>query len=135
MSVTQTIDSMFEPAHGMRIGIDIAQETDLGELLQNDRAMSRVFTDREIADCQNRHQDATTAFTRRFAAKEAVAKAVGTIPGYFSDIEISHDSTGRPKVDWKHLVDHGLSADISLSSTGSTAVAIALVLPENSQAD
>lgn len=134
MSVTETIDSMFEPAVGMRIGIDIAEENDLQSLLQNDRAMSRVFTDREIADCRSRHQDSSTAFARRFAAKEAVAKAVGTIPGHFADIEITHDESGRPKVGWQHLTDNSLLADVSLSSTGSTAVAIALVLPENSTA-
>lgn len=129
MSVTETIDSMFEPALGMRIGIDIAEEHDLEYLLQNERAMSRVFTAREIDDCRNRHQDTATAFTRRFAAKEAIAKAVGTIPGHFADIEITHDESGRPKVGWQHLVDNSLSADVSLSSTGSTAVAIALVVP------
>jgi phosphopantetheine--protein transferase-like protein len=132
MSVTETIDSMFEPAIGMRIGIDIAEESDLDGLLQNERAMSQVFTEREIADCRNRHQDTATAFMRRFAAKEAVAKAVGTIPGHFAEIEITHDDTGRPQVGWKHLTDNRLSADISLSSTGSTAVAIALVLPDKS---
>jgi len=130
MSVTETIDSMFDPAIGMRIGIDIAEESDLDGLLKNDRAMSRVFTKREISDCRNRHQDSATAFMRRFAAKEAVAKAVGTIPGHFTEIEITHDDNGRPKVGWQHLTDNQLSADISLSSTGSTAVAIALVLPD-----
>ena len=111
------------------IGIDIVAESELIELSRNDAALKRVFTAREIDDCVNRGQDATTALARRFAAKEALMKACRRVEDAPSKIEIVHDEGGAPSVRWDFLEANGLTAQISLSSTASLAVAVALVQP------
>jgi holo-[acyl-carrier protein] synthase len=66
-----------------------------GELFVN-----RVFTAEEVRFCQNRQQS-TQHFTGRWAAKEAVLKAIGAgyRPGLsWLDIEIRSDPLARPVV-------------------------------------
>lgn len=66
-----------------------------GELFVN-----RVFTPEEVHFCQNRQQS-TQHFTGRWAAKEAVLKAIGAgwRPGIsWLDVEIRSDSMARPVV-------------------------------------
>jgi phosphopantetheine--protein transferase-like protein len=109
------------------IGIDIVAESELVELSRNDAALKKVFTSREIDDCLSRGQDAVTALARRFAAKEALMKACRRVVDLPSKIEIVHDAAGAPSVRWDFLEANGLTAQISVSSTGSLAVAVALV--------
>ena len=115
------------PAGEPWIGIDIVAESELVELSRNDAALKRVFTAREIDDCLNRGQDAVAAFARRFAAKEALMKACRRVVDSPSRIEIVHDDAGTPSVRWDFLEANGLTAQISVSSTASLAVAVALV--------
>src|SRR4051812_13439943 len=66
------------------------------------RFLDRVFTRAERDYCEARKDGAGQSFALRFAAKEAVAKALGT--GIrrginFKDIEVSTDSLGRPSVE------------------------------------
>lgn len=68
---------------------------DHGELF-----LQRVYTDKEIRYCQARRQ-AAEHFAGRWAAKEAVLKALGT--GWrrgisWRDVEIRNDPSGQPKV-------------------------------------
>src|SRR5512143_1306908 len=95
-----------------------------------ERFRQRVFTAGEIAYCTKRRRNAES-FAARFAAKEAVMKALGT--GYakgvwWRDIEIVRHS-GAP-----HLVLHGGAAaraaalgithwHLSLTHTGGQALA------------
>jgi len=86
--------------HG--IGTDIIEvkriEQSIGRYKQ--RFLDRVFTAKEQTYCQ-RHKDSSRHFAGRFAAKEAVAKAIGTglSEGIgWLDIEISNDIKGRPVV-------------------------------------
>jgi holo-[acyl-carrier protein] synthase len=66
-----------------------------GELFIN-----RVYTQHEIRYCQERKQ-ATQHFAGRWAAKEAVLKALGT--GWrkgisWRDIEVANDLAGKPRI-------------------------------------
>jgi len=68
---------------------------DHGELF-----LQRVYTNKEIRYCQSRRQ-AAEHFAGRWAAKEAVLKALGT--GWrrgisWRDVEIRNDPSGRPRV-------------------------------------
>ncbi len=114
-------------ARGPWIGIDIVAESELIALSGNEAALKRVFTAREIDDCRSRGQDAITALARRFAAKEALMKACQRVVDIPSRIEIVHDAEGVPSVRWDYLEAHGLTAQLSVSSTASLAVAVALV--------
>lgn len=63
--------------------------------------LARVFTERERAHCTSRCGDLKHGgLAARFAAKEAVAKALGTgIHGFaFRDIEVGNDPDGKPIV-------------------------------------
>ncbi len=64
------------------------------------RFLDRLFSPKEQAYCL-RHRDSGRHFAGRFAAKEAIAKAIGTgfIEGIgWADIEIANDEHGKPEV-------------------------------------
>lgn len=99
------------------------------------RFLSRVFTAGEREYCESRKKGAAQSFALRWAAKEAVAKALGTgIRGGvdFKDIEVTSDTLGRPSVTLRggaakraklRGVEH---VHLSLSHDGPTAVALAV---------
>ncbi len=69
------------------------------------RFLDRIFTQNEQEYCQ-KHRTAARHFAGRFAAKEAIVKALGT--GFHNsiswlDIEIINDAAGKPVV---HLSNH-----------------------------
>ncbi len=60
----------------------------------------RVFTDKEINKCDKRKQSAA-CYAKRFAAKEAAAKALGTgfrNGVYWRDLEVSNLASGKPTI-------------------------------------
>lgn len=62
--------------------------------------LNKIFTPKEQEYCK-RYRDATPHLAGRFAAKEAVAKALGTgiSAGLsFLDIEIESDPKGKPQI-------------------------------------
>ncbi|MBF0158806.1 MAG: holo-ACP synthase [Magnetococcales bacterium] len=64
-----------------------------------DRFLQRIFTDREVALCQVRAHAASACYAKRFAAKEAMAKALGTGMRegiWFRDMEVLSDAYGKP---------------------------------------
>lgn len=72
---------------------------------------ARLFTESERAACTSRGGDVKVGgLAARFAAKEAVAKALGTgLRGFaFRDIEVASDTLGRPGV-----VLHAAAADLA----------------------
>jgi len=96
----------------------------------------RVFTGHEINWCESRNRARYESYAARFAAKEAVLKALGTglADGIeWQDIEIRNDEKGKPEV---VLAGRALeiyramgarSIDISLSHCGSHAVAFVVI--------
>ncbi len=85
------------------IGIDLVEVSRIRELLvkHGPRFKERTFTAAEIAYCDS-CADPAMHFAARFAAKEAVAKALGT--GVWSegvnwtDIEVMREASGRPVI-------------------------------------
>ena len=80
------------------IGVDIVENRRIKQLLRNKKFIYRVFTENEIYNSK-KVKDKTNYFSKRFAAKEAFAKAMGT--GIrnnlnFNDIEIINDKLGKP---------------------------------------
>jgi len=98
--------------------------------------VDRLFTDDERAYAQLRH-DPTERFAARFAAKEAVLKAMGAGIGEcaFREIEVMRAESGAPSVRL-HGKAASLAADrgvgewrLTLTHTASLAQAIAVALP------
>ena len=78
------------------IGIDIIEVRRVGEVLRRTpRFAERVFTAEERRYCDSRGVVAAQHYAARFAAKEAVFKALGT--GWaWQDVEVSSRDSGAP---------------------------------------
>ena len=90
------------PIEIVGIGTDIVECIRIRRMIDvhGELFLHRVYTDREIRYCQSRRH-AAEHFAGRWAAKEAVLKALGT--GWrrgisWRDIEIRNDPSGQPKV-------------------------------------
>jgi len=110
------------------------------------RFVSRVFTAAEQAYAQSVAKP-EAIYAKRYAAKEAVMKALGTgLRGFrFPDIEITRDELGKPQVELRGgaqarleaLTPSGHQAQIHLSLTdewpyaGAYVVIEALSVPQN----
>jgi len=80
------------------IGVDIVENSRITKLLRNKLFIERIFTKSEIL-ISNKIKDKTSYYSKRFAAKEAFAKSVGT--GFrddfnLKDISIINDKLGKP---------------------------------------
>ena len=99
--------------------------------------LTRLFTEREQASCVTRCGDLRYGgLAARFAAKEAVAKALGTgIRGFgFRDIEVLADEDGRPTIELRAGAlaaarDVGVTR-VHISLSHSTGVAVANAVAE-----
>ena len=80
------------------IGVDIVENIRIKKLIRNKQFISRVFTKKEINQSK-KIKDKTNYFSKWFAAKESLSKAIGT--GFrkglnFNDISIANDKYGKP---------------------------------------
>jgi len=86
-------------------GVDLA-EVDRIQLALEDprigrRFRARVFTEKEIAYCETKHRGKYESYAGRFAAKEAVMKALGRGWGAkvrWLDIEVARARSGKPEI-------------------------------------
>jgi holo-[acyl-carrier protein] synthase len=116
----------------LRTGVDLIEvaRVEAAVLRYGERFLQRVFTAQERADAGGRAQ----SLAARFAAKEAVAKALGCGIGVvgWHDIEITRDASHRPDLALhgaaKQLAaELGLRAwSVSLSHTRDHALALAV---------
>ena len=79
-------------------GVDIIENKRIQKSLKKKEFLNRIFTQKEIKKSQ-RIKDKVSYFAKRFAAKEAFVKALGT--GFrnninFNDIEIINNKKGKP---------------------------------------
>lgn len=119
------------------VGVDLVEVARVrAELARDgDGFKQSLFTEGEVADCDARRY-AARHYAARFAAKEAVLKALGAgapHAGVFRDVEILSDDAGKPRVvlhGATRSAAEGLGADrilVSLSHTSDWAVASAIV--------
>ena len=88
------------------IGIDIVENKRIKKLIKNKQFIQRVFSKKEIINSK-KIKDKTNYFSKRFAAKESLSKAIGT--GFrngisFKDISIINDNYGKPKYELNNNV-------------------------------
>ncbi len=81
------------------IGVDIIENNRIKKSIQNNQFKTRVYSSNELKLSKN-VKNKVAYFSKRFAAKEAFSKALGT--GFsenlnFKDIEIVSDKKGKPK--------------------------------------
>ncbi len=103
------------------IGVDLAEIARIRALAgRNPRFLSRVFTPGELAYCGS-SRNRWERLAARFAAKEAVIKALGDKTIALKDIEVVSGPGGKPAVKVKGRPR--LKLMLSLSHTGSCACA------------
>jgi holo-[acyl-carrier protein] synthase len=120
--------------HG--IGTDIVEVARIRAALERhgQRFAERILGADERAEYAA-SRDGTRFLAKRFAAKEAFAKALGTgisPPATLQAVMVGHDPAGRPVYRYDarlaaHLAGQGLSAHLSLSDEADYVVAFALI--------
>lgn len=82
------------------IGCDIIEIERIKKACERESFVKRVFTEQEIAYCNARKTQAYSSYAARFAAKEAVLKALGTglRDGEIKEIEVVNDELGKPSI-------------------------------------
>ena len=120
------------------VGVDLVDLERVARLLSHkgEHAMQKFFTDEERAYLATR-PDPTGHAGARIAAKEAVYKALQSLPGArgvgWREIEVTRDDDGRPAIRLHGLAarlaeeNGGLVVQVSLTHSATSAGAIAMV--------
>lgn len=115
----------------IKTGIDIIEVSRIQDAIekQGEKFLKRVYTAKEIEYCSNTGKMKYQHYAARFAAKEAVFKAISSkLPKETEDIwtkiEVQNDSTHKPIVNLERLNLASIeSMDLSLSHIAEYAVA------------
>lgn len=118
------------PRSQTRVGVDVVDVARLQALiLRRPRVVERLFTDDERGWCEQRRSP-WAHYAARFAAKEAVRKALGRACRW-RDVEVRRARSGAPHLALGHLAtDDGapvLGASLSLTHDGGVAVAVVVL--------
>ena len=122
----------------VKTGTDIIEVERIKESIEKlgDKFLNRVFTENEIKYCEKKNISKYEHYAARFAAKEAIFKAISPLlDNKFSidwtDIEILNDDQGRPYAVLSKENLKNINIDISLSHIKEYALATAVVVLEN----
>ena len=82
------------------VGVDIIENARIKKSIKNKKFLSRVFSNIEIVNSR-KNSNKSGYFSKRFAAKEAFSKALGS--GFrnglnFNDISVVNDRYGNPSI-------------------------------------
>ena len=117
------------------IGIDIANINRLKKSIINKKFIDRIFNKNEVIRC-NKQVNKVNCYSKRFAAKEAFAKALGTGVSNginFNEIIVTNEKSGKPFIKLKgktlQIIKKKLKnkAKISLSLSDEKKYAVAIV--------
>lgn len=118
------------------IGTDIAAVARIGRLYERHgkRALEKLLAPAEMADFA-KTKDPARFLAKRFAAKEALGKAIGigvAAPATLPNIAIVHDMLGKPAFDYApplahYLAERHLVAHLSISDEAEYAVAFVVL--------
>ena len=120
----------------IKCGIDIIEVSRIKESIETigDSFLNKIYTPKEIEYCNSKKNMKYQHFAARFAAKEAIFKAISSILKdkfeiSWKNVEILVDENGRPKV---YFIDANFpqiqSIDISLSHLKEYAIANCTVI-------
>ena len=115
-------------------GVDVVELARLKQAIRRGKQafMRRIFTSHEAAYARARRRTTLLHLAGRFAAKEAVLKAISQVDPKrmpaMSQVEIRNDRLGRPRVVLLDGRANRLQVCVSLSHVDSVAVASAIVV-------
>ncbi|MBI3037216.1 4'-phosphopantetheinyl transferase superfamily protein [Candidatus Woesearchaeota archaeon] len=104
----------------IRTGIDLAYVPAVRKMLGNDKTLSKFFHQSELKN-DPQHMAGI------IAAKEAFFKALGIVPK-FLEVEVVHDTSGKPKIKASPQLKKYKSCDVSISHERSYAVAVVVMV-------
>ena len=117
--------------NNMNLGVDIVLVDRINKILNSkkkSRFLNKIFSSSEISDSNNR-QNQSEYFSGRFAAKEAIKKALSSynetnMPS-FKSLEILNSESGKPYV----LIssERQSNINISIAHDGNYAIAFCVV--------
>ncbi|WP_319238568.1 holo-ACP synthase [uncultured Propionivibrio sp.] len=118
------------------IGTDIVAVSRLGALFERhgERALEKLLAPSERVEFA-RAKDSARFLAKRFAAKEALGKALGigvAFPATLPNVAVTHDVLGKPKFDYapelaKYLAERKLCAHLSISDEAEYALAFVVL--------
>ena len=113
----------------LNLGVDIVAVDRIESILSSDkglRFMNKIFSQKEIDESEKK-RDKSQYFSGRFAAKEAIKKALSSCDESanqsFKSIEILNSKSGKPYV----LTEVDQDINISISHDGNYAVAFCVI--------
>jgi len=117
-------------------GIDIIEVNRIKKAIESlgDKFLNEVYTEKEIEYCQSKNVMKYEHFAARFAAKEAVFKAVSKFLENkydlkWKDMEILNDNNGRPYVILTEgIIKEKIEIDISMSHIKEYAIANCVII-------
>ncbi len=115
----------------IKTGVDIIEVDRIQKAIENqgESFLNRVYTKNEIAHCNNTGKMIYQHYAARFAAKEAIYKAISDIispneNNILNKIEITNTKSGKPIANLEALhIENIESMDLSLSHIKNYAIA------------
>ena len=119
----------------IKCGTDIIEIARIKDAIEKERFKERVYTEKEIEYCESKNVQKYQSYSGRFAAKEAIFKALSTLikDKYkikWTDFEIINDKEGKPNVQINtDIIDKSLvnNIDISISHCIEYATAVCII--------
>jgi holo-[acyl-carrier protein] synthase len=99
-------------------GIDIVDKTRIRAALKKQLFIKRIFSVSEISKAKN-FKDKTSYYSKKFAAKEALSKSIGT--GFrknlnFKDISVINNKLGKPSFVVNNKIKNIIKKQFKVSS-------------------
>ncbi len=117
-----------------KCGVDIIEVSRIENSIKaHNEFVNRVFTEKEIEYCESKKVMKYQHYAARFAAKEAIFKAISEFLDSkyqieWKNIEIENDITGKPQVNMIDIkIKEEIEIDVSLSHLKDYAIANCIV--------
>lgn len=110
----------------LSVGTDIIEIKRIEKLVQNPKFINKIYTEQEIKYCELRKEQKYQSYAARFAAKEAIYKALSNNinTNYtWKDFEIINSNNGKPEVKIHINIQELEQIEISISHCKEYAVA------------
>ena len=114
-------------------GTDIIEVSRIRASIENngEKFLKKIYTENEISYCESKKEKKYESYAARFAAKEAIYKAINTKTNRifnWTDFEIINEECGKPNVFLKIKVEKLERVEISLSHIKEYAIANAVAV-------
>ena len=119
----------------IKCGTDLIEIARIKDAIEKEGFKERVYTEKEIEYCESKNVQKYQSYSGRFAAKEAIFKALSTLIKVkykikWTDFEIINDKKGKPNVQINtNILDKSLikNIDVSISHCKEYATAVCII--------